>query len=287
MKPIILINLILLTLSVTANAQVFSPGAEWYYCQHGEPFANDRCSIFKLNQVSEETQDTFLGTFNTYFGKLIVKQYGKKVWFNDILNYDFELSQGDTIRIRYDFGDIEKYQIDSTNVEYIFGRDRIVQFISLNNRQKIMVEGLGTAGFLEGRNLESLDYFFDSGIIEVNYRGDPSLRFSQFKDEEIHIVPDQFKTCYACDQLLPVKEDSRTEPSYKMHLSNDILTISGLNSPSVLQLFNTSAQILKNIKSKEAEVEVDISNLVAGIYFLKIINMDNGKASSLKFVKEH
>ncbi|MBK8632267.1 MAG: T9SS type A sorting domain-containing protein [Saprospiraceae bacterium] len=73
--------------------------------------------------------------------------------------------------------------------------------------------------------------------------------------------------------------------NYDVQFSNDFLSVSGNTSLSIFQLFNASGQLLQNIKSDQAEVEISLSNQNVGFYFLKIVNMENGKVSTLRFVK--
>ena len=285
MRLILLFILILFFRIINVKAQVFDPQTEWYYCQTGFPPDGERCHIFDFDQVSGDPQDTLVATFKSIFGALRVKQHDQKVWINDTLNYDFGRNLNDTFFIRDFFEDLDWYVLDSIKVKSLFGRDRIVQFISNNDDKKVMVEGLGTAVFFDEERLEEIDYFFDPGIVKVNFIADPALSFSYFNDGQNKIATFPNKGCETCDKVVMIEEVTQITPQYDLKIANELLTISGLTGPSIIQLYNTSGQLLQNIEKVDAEVEISLSNQNAGVYFLRIVNMENGKVSTLRFVK--
>jgi uncharacterized Ntn-hydrolase superfamily protein len=68
--------------------------------------------------------------------------------------------------------------------------------------------------------------------------------------------------------------------------ASDKLTISGLQfTINEIEIYNSLHELVKKIKVEEKDTVIDLSELPAGIYFLKATN-DKGEKAETKFVKE-
>lgn len=276
-KSLLFLTLLLLFNIIPLDAQVFDPETEWYYCSIYFPPNAESCNMSKLENQRWEN-DTLKCDF---YGGLLV-QNGRKVWVNENLWYDFDLGVGDTL-----FWTSFEMAVDSVKTKFIFGKARNVQFgtIGSNPNPKALVEGLG-----------ALEYYFDDESFEkYSYFLDPDLAYTFvidpkpvlkyiFVDQNLH-GPIGDLECESCEKLVSNIEQTFSTPNYDIQISNDLMIISGLKGPNTFQLFNVAGQLLQSIKSDQAYVEVNLSNQNAGVYFLRIVNMENGKVSTLRFVK--
>ena len=278
MRLILLFILILFFRIINVKAQVFDPQTEWYYCSIYFPPYPESCFIEKLQNTRWE-KDTLKAE---YFGGSL-SQYGRQVWFEGYKWYDFDLKVGDTLF----WSEYSEMVIDSLKTIDIFDKNRSVQFGHMSSSwfPIVLVEGIGALEFyFNAESFHKYSYFIDPNLA-YTFIVDPKPILNYLKvDQTLYRLLGDVN-CESCDKLVPNQEISHQESSYDVEFSNDLLSISGLTGPSIIQFFNTSGQLLQNIEKADVEVEISLSNQNAGVYFLRIVNMENGKVSTLRFVK--
>ncbi|MBK8393461.1 MAG: hypothetical protein IPL23_31205 [Saprospiraceae bacterium] len=87
----------------------------------------------------ETKNDTMYGLYVDFDEEHEIKQFGKKVWFDGLKIYDFDLKVGDSLTIQNYDGSIEKYLIDSIQTKFIYGKTRTVQYASSFVIMKVLV----------------------------------------------------------------------------------------------------------------------------------------------------
>ena len=278
MRLILLFILILFFRIINVKAQVFDPQTEWYYCSIYFPPYPESCFIEKLQNTRWE-KDTLKAE---YFGGSL-SQYGRQVWFEGYKWFDFDLKVGDTLF----WSEYSEMVIDSLKTIDIFDKNRRVQFGHMSSSwfPIVLVEGIGALEFyFNAESFHKYSYFIDPNLA-YTFVIDPKpvLKYI-FVDQNLH-GPIGDLECESCEKLVSNIEQTFSTPNYDIQISNDLMIISGLKGPNTFQLFNVAGQLLQSIKSDQAYVEVNLSNQNAGVYFLRILTLENGKVSTLRFVK--
>lgn len=266
------------------KAQVFDPETKWYYCVAAFPPNDERCAVLGFGGPGIQNQDTLSLLFDTMYASLHVVQIGKKVWLDSVLNYDFGLSTGDSLELRHLQTETATYHVDSVGSAHLFGRERIIQFVSRDYFMMVLVEGIGAAAQLPGVGLDNLNYFLDPGMVWPNLVTDPGLFLSYVYDEYRLNGPLIYGQCYACTQLVPVNEESLSKQEFAISTMGKTVFLSGLSSPGLLQIYTVTGQLVFYTEIRESQMEIALPYCNAGIYYCKISQPTRGRTQSQSFV---
>ena len=258
---------LMLFFGITCSAQVFDFDTQWYYCQARFVNETERCSMAELKYI-ETKNDTMYGLYVDFDEEHEIKQFGKKVWFDGVKIYDFDLKVGDSLTIQNYDGSIEKYLIDSIQTKFIYGKTRSVQYAS----SFVIMEGVGTENHLNPNS-----FFFNQ--FEATIIADPSrmLQFLKYEDELVALEPE---ACTACDALVTnlVHPETIKLNIYPNPVS-DRLYLNGVSGEN-FAIYDQHGKLL--LKQKLSEQNgIDVSSLLPGVYVLLID--DN---MTTRFVKE-
>ncbi len=258
---------LMLFFGITCSAQVFDFDTQWYYCQAGFVNETERCSMADL-QYTETKNDTLYGVFIDQSKRHEVKQFGKKVWFDGLKIYDFDLKVGDSLTIQNYDDSIEKYLIDSIQTKFIYGKTRTVQYAS----SFVIMEGVGTENHLNPNS-----FFFNQ--FEATIIADPSrmLQYLKYEDEFVALEPE---ACTACDALVTNLVHTET---IKLNIYpnpvSDRLYLNGVSGEN-FAIYDQLGKLL--VKQKLSEQNgIDVSSLLPGVYVLLIDD-----SMTTRFVKE-
>ena len=258
---------LMLFFGITCSAQVFDFDTQWYYCQARFVNETERCSMAELKYI-ETKNDTLYGVFIDQSNQHEVKQFGKKVWFDGLKIYDFDLNVGDSLIIQNYNGSIDKYLIDSIQTKFIYGKTRTVQFAA----NFMTIEGIGTAL----RN-EPTRFYFNQ--VELSVIADPArmLQFLKYEDELVALEPE---ACTACDALVTNLVNTKT---IKLNIYpnpvSDRLYLIGVSGEN-FAIYDQQGKLM--VKQKLSEQNgIDVSSLIPGVYVLLIDD-----SMTTRFVKE-
>ena len=260
---------LMLFFGITCSAQVFDFDTQWYYCQAGFVNVTERCSMAEL-QYTETKNDTLYGVFIDQSKRHEVKQVGKKVWFDGLKIYDFDLKVGDSLTIRDYDGYAGKYLLDSIQTKFIYGKNRTLQFTDIY----VLVEGIGTAFHYDGKFYK---FHFDQGELFIIADPTRTLKFIKFEDDIEKFAEDN---CSACDALVNNLEVTQSSSlSIYPNPVSDWLYINGVTGEN-FAIYDQLGKLL--VKQKFSEQNgIDVSSLLPGVYVLLID--DN---MTTRFVKE-
>ncbi len=258
---------LMLFFGITCSAQVFDFDTQWYYCQARFVNETERCSMAELKYI-ETKNDTMYGLYVDFDEEHEIKQFGKKVWFDGLKIYDFDLNVGDSLTIQNNNNSPDRYLIDSIQTKFIYGKTRIVQYAE----DFVIIEGIGTS-----RNLSHNSFFFNQ--FELFYIADPArmLQYLKYDNELVALEPE---ACTACDALVTNLVHTET---IKLNIYpnpvSDRLYLNGVSGENVA-IYDQLGKLL--VKQKLSEQNgIDVSSLLPGAYVLLIDD-----SMSTQFVKE-
>lgn len=217
----------------------------------------DGQSYLKLYKSNEENP----ANWNLW---CFMREENKKVWMKpdlqspEMLMYDFNALQGDTIMIGYQAPD-EPLVVDSIGVTSINGADRIKYYLSSYNYQETWIDGIGS----------------DKGIC---WSGSANLVGGWFRflclsagNELVYRNPN-YTSCYL---ITETEEIERSVIRIFPNPANNFLRIENKENATIesIVLSDANGQFIRQFDPKKNQI--DISDITSGLYILKIIH-ENG-----------
>ena len=279
-----LLALLLMAGGATMQAQEYLPIA-----QKGNEWHTFETAVWQINNyVNWCSGDTLIG--NVRYMKImgtvndsypifytLLREEDGKVWKRysiahpETLLYDFTASVGDTLC----FGDFGAcFVLDSISTEQIGGVDRRKFWFGLEyddlgrpRTQETWVEGIGS----------------DYGLLWSGYWRIPDgwhclLCFHQYG--ELVWQNPEYNTCtYPYDA---VEESKESEIALYPNPAKEKVTIEGLEAAKV-QVYNALGQMVKTVRGTN---EIDVADLVEGVYLVRIMDAEGKSYTERLVVKE-
>lgn len=267
---------------------VLYDGTYVYYAIDDTVFNNKTYKILNMTYGRLKPSEDIFSADKTTFGYIREDTLKKKIYMLpyqvsnqdtlEIIYFDFSLSENDSLLL-YDlnYDSIGYFRVDSIrNFNTLAGNRRAFYLNNPKNiswENPIWVEGIGTLGNIELRDLPPQWY----GYGELN---------CFFKDN-IHIYQSELSMSQdSCLVFISSVEKLNSNPEitiYPVPATSEINIKTNNIFPFAFYLFNLEGKVLISINN---QTNLDISNLSPGMYFYKLINMDNGKVHCGKILKE-
>lgn len=193
---------------------------------------------------------------------LITEDQNRKVYFNDLLKYDFGVSLGDTVEIYDNYNPVIAIvqAIDSIFINGDYRKKIILNYLEWGGTE-IWIEGIGsTLGVLE------------SG--RANYLGGWTWLNCMSQNNELIYMNPNINSCYLISTGIEDKSNSIIEV-----YPNPVKDKIWISSTENIKIESISIIDLNGIKIKEFKknkTELDLSGISTGIYLLKL-TCENGE----------
>lgn len=283
MKKAILYLAIILSGGICSlKAQSFDPQTRWIYCQ--DLFSEgDKCTIEHFEN-STMVNDTMKAEYVKQDVRVQVAQFGKEVWIDGKKAYDFGLQPGQNIELQYLNDEYVVATIDSVKILPVFGKSRTVQYATVAGKGVfVFVEGLGTLNhWNENSDLESMTYTFLQDLLW--FIVDPPKELNYLDLEARIFGPISTNDCESCSQAVSNKDSELSQLAFQQFPDQNMIAVTGLSEPSIFRVYNVKGQLLQQLQSQQAEVNISTSAFRTGIYYLKVSGKETGKERSFQFV---
>ncbi len=205
----------------------------------------------------------------------------KRVYFipkdsiNEILLYDFNLNVNDTLPETLVYNQSEYNAITVDQIDSVLINNRYLKRYHLDNagfERQYLIEGIGSTLGL----LSPITPFFEHHFILLCFKNDyNSLYYQDYSDPN-------------CDLISMIQEENINHSDIEIFpnpVANIFTIENSQNRELFLEIFNSKGQRVKAIMKTENRNSINISDLNAGLYFIKI--SENGvQIKTLKLIKE-
>lgn len=209
--------------------------------------------------------------WGTWPGSVYLRESNDSIFYystfcnSDLLLYNFGLQVGDTFRLYHSCIFPERFVADTVSTVTLL-TGQIVRYIHLTNgyHELRWVYHVGDVnyGFFNSRSVETFDQF----VCASDSSG------------PLWLSPDPYLIAL-CDSVTSVHEDLIEEPAVSAFPipASDFVTLKWPPEIYFDQLLLTSCtgEIVKSIEFTGSQVEIDVSQLSAGLYFYSLKNSDN------------
>lgn len=268
-------------LPLKALAQTFPSEMSWYYCHSSLWPSNPQTCSLEILDNFRRNKDTLQSDFYHFTSinddKILdeVKQINRQVWLNDELIYDFDLKQGGQI----DIG-TQSFSIDSVKTINILGKERMVQFVHVENINAVMVSGLGAA-ILYDALYDVMTYYFRPSDALFSLSADPVPYLTMLFEDNKNVMAEESGNCEPCKNLMYNNEINPVKLNLYPQPFTDVIKISGIEGQYSITICTMDGSMLKLHALSKGENEFDGRQLNPGTYIF-IIKDEHGNNVFIK-----
>ena len=240
---------------------------------------------------------------------------GRTLYVNDSINEeDGEIaSPADSIRVEIRMNNTARYPLVPGSSPPTFDPDQgyispASQDLKVRNDSLLLDTiysdrniAAGESGFLglkeiEGKFYAFIQFEYSKGAIRTG-KDDPNticVKLTHRKSGDNTAIPLSEELCinvYLIKDTVPKPpEDNIVENTLntvKIHPNptRDRIKIENLNETTDISIYSIAGQLLTNISSAVGDIEIDVSKLANGVYFIKMQNRQNTRTAKVRIVK--
>lgn len=257
--------------------------SEYQYIYTGDTIISNK-TFRKINLSGQDRNpldETWTFWNSAYHGSYRNDIINKRVYYvpkdsiNEILLYDFNLSLNDTLPETYVYSQSEYTTITIDKIDSVLINNTYLKRYHLDNAGfggQYLIEGIGSTLGL----LSPITPFFEENYDLLCFKNDyDNLSYQSESD------PD-------CDLITGIQEKNLNHSNIEIFPNPAIEYISiknPFNESVLIEIYTTKGQKIKIITIKENDSRIDISDLNAGLYFVRIFS--NGiETKIIKLIKE-